>query len=453
MKIIVAFKKKFLCLILSAATAGGLFLCGCKGSEEDKDSSLIETGGAVREAVAQPVIPDVTVRANDEKYVSSQCRPGDIIKCVINTDNKDEDAVCTITTKINEGKTETRTEKTGDEHIVAAPDKPCFFKIMITVRSKGQKRELRLFHFTVSEKTGKPFREKNSRLSADYVCVGKSGLEIIPEFEGGTPPYRYTVNVRDRKGNTEKKADSSEADILSFAQDTSPGIYKVLLKAYDSEGRQAEKELKFTAVAALPLKSIYQYSDPELPTGCEATALTSCLNYYGYRVTKNEIADKYLDKQEFAEKNGVLIGGDPELVFAGDPNSLNAYGCFAPCLRSAAENYFRSIGSQSFGEIIHPETPQELYSYLEKGQPVIIWSTYFLYECYPTDTWETPEGKKITWLYNEHCYVLTGMSTNKKHVFVVDPMQDTDKLTRYSSSLFLKRYRELGGHAMVINKR
>ena len=33
---------------------------------------------------------------------------------------------------------------------------------------------------------------------------------------------------------------------------------------------------------------------PELPTGCEVTALTSVLNYLGYDVTKTELAKNYL---------------------------------------------------------------------------------------------------------------------------------------------------------------
>lgn len=35
---------------------------------------------------------------------------------------------------------------------------------------------------------------------------------------------------------------------------------------------------------------------PELPTGCEITSLTSVLNYYGYDVDKEVMADDYLEK-------------------------------------------------------------------------------------------------------------------------------------------------------------
>ena len=51
---------------------------------------------------------------------------------------------------------------------------------------------------------------------------------------------------------------------------------------------------KFTAIC--------QY--PELPTGCEVTALAMVLGFYGQDVDKCELSDKYLDKGKIGETEG-----------------------------------------------------------------------------------------------------------------------------------------------------
>ena len=47
---------------------------------------------------------------------------------------------------------------------------------------------------------------------------------------------------------------------------------------------------------------------PELPTGCEITALTMVLNYYGLNPNKLELATEYLPKTEYSTyyKDGKL---------------------------------------------------------------------------------------------------------------------------------------------------
>src|SRR5690625_3112731 len=55
--------------------------------------------------------------------------------------------------------------------------------------------------------------------------------------------------------------------------------------------RTEDKEIIITNLQ-LSLNTILQY--PELPNGCEVTALASVLNYHGYKTTKMELAEKYL---------------------------------------------------------------------------------------------------------------------------------------------------------------
>ena len=64
--------------------------------------------------------------------------------------------------------------------------------------------------------------------------------------------------------------------------------------ATEKEAVTEEPETAARRSNRLNVKCVLQ--NPELPTGCEITALTIVLNYLGYDVDKLTMADKYLDK-------------------------------------------------------------------------------------------------------------------------------------------------------------
>lgn len=57
---------------------------------------------------------------------------------------------------------------------------------------------------------------------------------------------------------------------------------------------RAAENYEYPNSFSLDIPFVSQY--PELPTGCEITALTTVLNYLGYNVDKLTMADYYLDK-------------------------------------------------------------------------------------------------------------------------------------------------------------
>ena len=71
---------------------------------------------------------------------------------------------------------------------------------------------------------------------------------------------------------------------------------------------------------------------PSLPTGCEITSLTAVLNYWGYGVSKETMADKYLEKGKLGQVTAYE-------AFIGMPSSTGGYGCFAPVIQRAANKY------------------------------------------------------------------------------------------------------------------
>lgn len=96
------------------------------------------------------------------------------------------------------------------------------------------------------------------------------------------------------------------------------GHERFILESIPDAEREYPEFMPSDKAVILPVENILQ--NPELPTGCESVALTMVLNYYGQKLSKTEIADKYLKK-------------DPEnfvTLFKGDPHDISGDGIYAP---------------------------------------------------------------------------------------------------------------------------
>lgn len=178
---------------------------------------------------------------------------------------------------------------------------------------------------------------------------------------------------------------------------------------------------------------------PTLPTGCEITALTTVLNYYGYNVSKETMSDKYLEK-------GPAWNTDFREKFAGEPRSEYSYGCYAPVIVKAANKYLTEKGSKLRAKELKGVEFDALFEYTERGIPVLVWTTIDLWQGYYTATWTCTNGKTVTWYANEHCMVLLGHDATK--VYVADPTHGD--IRSYNRELFKTRYKELFSQAVVI---
>lgn len=195
----------------------------------------------------------------------------------------------------------------------------------------------------------------------------------------------------------------------------------------------------------LPVKNIQQL--PELPSGCETTSSAIVLNYLGFEISKTELADFFPSGGMPHVQNGVMVGPNPWKEFAGSPHE-NGYGCFAPVVTNALNQYLSSTGSKLKAVNLSGTNARDLLRYIDDGIPVIVWATISMKEPYDGNSWYLEDtGEYFRWPAREHCLVLIGYSGNT--VLLSDPL-DEQGTARYEFSLFEKRYEQLYCQAVVV---
>ncbi len=187
---------------------------------------------------------------------------------------------------------------------------------------------------------------------------------------------------------------------------------------------------------------------PELPVGCEITALTTLLNFYGFKAEKTALAENYLPIGTNYRTEGDKVYKDSFFdFFIGDPFS-RGYGCFANAIEKAAEGYIADNGGGYTVLNISGAHPDILYDYLIQGVPVLCWATDGMIEPEYYETWyDFTTGEQLDWYLNEHCFVLAGFNISGNTVTLNDPMKG---IIDYNIDKFETRYDQMHRQAVVI---
>lgn len=182
---------------------------------------------------------------------------------------------------------------------------------------------------------------------------------------------------------------------------------------------------------------------PELPTGCEATALTMLLKWGGIRVSKQEVADR-LPKGPGPDFHTELpIGANPEERFIGDPYSINGFGVFEkPILRMINQYAPSAAINLTGGEFSLVE------KMIDHRYPVMAWVTIEMQPTYISRTWYDAEGNQIRWKAREHAVIIVGYT--EQSVIVNDPY--TGKKEYYERDVFIQRWVEMGRRAVSMKR-
>lgn len=188
---------------------------------------------------------------------------------------------------------------------------------------------------------------------------------------------------------------------------------------------------------------------PELPSGCEATALTIMLNYCGYNISKTAIAGNYIPFKVITERNGVLIGESTETTFAGDPFSDGGLGCFIPAIKGAAEKFLHQVSSPMKAYDLTGIPLCDLLPLIAEDVPVLVIITQDLSEPEYNISWFTDEGEEIEWYRGHHAVVLYGYDLESGTVYSLDPLTE-DGYNEYNISDLEHIYNIKGKRAMAI---
>lgn len=209
-------------------------------------------------------------------------------------------------------------------------------------------------------------------------------------------------------------------------------------EAYDAFQEIIYSETEMPSQNSIPVDVIYQ--NPELPTGCEITALTIVLQFKGYYISKTDLAENYLITADYGE-------ADFDTAFIGDPETENAYGCYAPVICRTAQDFFDDNDNQNEVVDLTGTDMNDLCKLVAEGYPILVWTTSSLVEPVEKYVWTLNDGTDVYWMENEHCVVLNGYDLDRSTVTIIDPQKG---IRVYDIDRFEERFVQLGKQAVAI---
>lgn len=215
----------------------------------------------------------------------------------------------------------------------------------------------------------------------------------------------------------------------TFLENTnSTGDKSVIEKHEQQQVHKLDTDLKYAQTAQLKVANLLQ--NPVLPNGCEIVSATIVLNYYGYDVSMQKMATKFLPKT-------YNLSGDPEQYYLGNPfSTTDGLYCFTGPIVTAINNYLISQNQDSLRAYdVSGSSIKELKTYVSDEKPVIVWVTTDMKEPYYQRSWQM----------NLHCLVMTGYDNDS--IYLTDPL---GKYYSVPIDDFSNIYEDMGMRAIVV---
>lgn len=184
---------------------------------------------------------------------------------------------------------------------------------------------------------------------------------------------------------------------------------------------------------------INQMDAPRLYNGCEVSSLAMILNYQGYDVTKNELADK-VKQVPLTYDNG--LKGNPNDGFVGDMVDGPGLSVYHGPMHDLAKKYAGEKAKDITGSSV-----DKLYGYLLEGLPVWIITTTNLAPVKNLKSWDTPKGE-IEITFQVHSVAVTGV--DEDFVYVNNPYGQKNQ--KVDKKKFEAAWNQMGSQAIVIEK-
>lgn len=289
---------------------------------------------------------------------------------------------------------------------------------------------------------------KNSEYTITKLESGDIVERLITDQEGKATSALYDYDmefeIRQVKVPSIYQIDNEAVIDIKISEDNYEFVTKNKIHQHiEAFLRTADGEYVINEVY-IPVPTVMQ--KPELPNGCEITALTAVLNYLGYDVSKTEMADSYLPQQAFFREGDKLFGANPYIAFAGNPRDQNGFFVYAPPIVEAANSYIETMGGTHTAVDISKSTREEIIQELNNGNPIVIWSTIDQRTARFNYSWYLIEnGEYFQAATNLHALVINGYVEDKVHV--MDPLEGQ---ILYDADTFFEHYYGLGSVAVAV---
>ncbi len=221
----------------------------------------------------------------------------------------------------------------------------------------------------------------------------------------GSEEQKMTGRIQSMEMNETNRENNSDSDNDEYAAEDAAAENAVTeeetVETAAVENEAAEEVSTSAQIEDFPIVN----QMPELPTGCEITALTMALNYYGYPVDKTVMASEYLptaSADRYYGSDGRLYGTDMNEYFIGDPFTENGIICGTGAIVTAADR--RS-----------------------------------------TQGWYTEDGAYVDWSTNDHGAVLIGYTETT--VTIADPISGR---VEYDREQFEDVFESRGNQCVVL---
>ncbi|MBA1392618.1 hypothetical protein EQ500_01730 [Lactobacillus sp. XV13L] len=187
----------------------------------------------------------------------------------------------------------------------------------------------------------------------------------------------------------------------------------------------------------VPLENQY----PDLPNGCEVTALSMLLRYYDIRVTKLDLSQNIKHVSSFNPDG--KYRGNPHAGFVGYMSQANAGWCvFNEPLEQVARKYTSRIQNATGRDFI------QVLKLVSDGHPVMIITTTTFNHVNDMQTWKTAQGT-VNVTPSSHACVITGFNKKTRTVYVNDPFGTKNKAVSWQN--LERSYNQQGKQALYIN--
>lgn len=259
-------------------------------------------------------------------------------------------------------------------------------------------------------------------------------------------PADLSVTVSEPTAAAVSSADISDTETAPVSESESSDETDVTSVSRTIITSRVRKEYDSNSVY-IDMENVLQL--PELPVGCEITALTILLRHCGFDADKTDLAKNYLPVSwgNARYEDGKTYKDSFFDYFIGDPFS-RGYGCFSNAIEKAANSYIADHGGGFTVKNISGSHPDVLYDYLADDIPVLCWATDGMIEPEFYETWyDNATGEQLDWYLNEHCFVLAGFNMSADLVTLNDPMKG---IIDYNINRFETRYDQMHRQAIVI---